>query len=414
MKILKKKLTKITYDKFPLIALGMYPIFIILGNLFINLFIFFFSLVFLINVKKNKEILKDYSFYILIFFFISLLINVSFSSDPFNSFPRVMKIFFVIFFIFQIKMIYQKHYVETELIFKIWFIIFLVVLFDIIFEILFGKNTLGFVSDMPGRVASFFGKELVVGAYLHGFVLFFLGYAASKNYKDYLIIFFIVGIVIISFLVGERSNFIKLLISTILFSTIILNINYKKKITFFLIIIISLLSILTFNDNSKLRYYDQIKILFKEDGFSKYMTQSPYGAHQNAAIKIFKEYPFFGVGIKNFRSESIHDKYENKEYTYTKLKQATHPHQIHHEFLSETGIFGYLSFLTFIILSLWFSIKDYLKNKNIYQLAAIIFITSSLLPYLPSGSFLSTFNSGFFWINYAVMISYIKNTNFKL
>ena len=415
MRTLKKKSTEITYDKFLLIALGMYPVFIIIGNLFINLFIFFFSLIFLINIKNNKKILKDYSFYILIFFFISLLINVLFSLDPVNSLPRVIKIFFVIFFIFQIKMVInQKQYFEIELIFKIWFIIFLVVLFDIFFEILFGHNTLGFVSDMPARVASFFGKELVVGAYLHGFVLFFLGYTVSKRYNSNLIILLIVGIVIISFLVGERSNFIKLLISTILFSTIVLNISYKKKIIFFLITIISILLTLTFNDDYKLRYYDQIKILFTEDGFSKYMSQSQYGAHQNTAIEIFKEYPLFGVGIKNFRSESRNDKYENKEYMLTKLRQATHPHQIHHEFLSETGIFGYLSFLTFIILSLWFAIKDYSKNKNIYQLAAIIFIGSNLIPYLPSGSFLSTFNSGFFWINYAVMISYIKNPKFKL
>ena len=384
-----------------------------MGNLFINLFIFFFSLIFLINIKKNKEILKDYSFYILIFFFISLLINVSFSLDPINSLPRVLKIFFVIFFIFQIKItINQKHYVETELIFKLWFIIFIVVLFDIFFEILFGQNTLGFVSYMPGRVASFFGKELVVGAYLHGFVLFFLSYIVSKKYNNYLIIFLVVGIIIVSFLVGERSNFIKLLISIILFSTIAINISYKKKITFFLIALISILSILTFNDNYKLRYYDQIKILFTENGFSKYMTQSQYGSHQNAAIKIFKEHPFFGVGVKNFRSESINDKYENKEYKFTKTRQAAHPHQIHHEFLSETGIFGYLSFCTFIILSLWLAIKNYFKNKNIYQLAAIIFITSSLLPYLPSGSFLSTFNSSFFWINYAIMMSYIKKSKF--
>ena len=384
-----------------------------MGNLFINLFIFFFSLIFFINIKKNKEILKDYSFYILIFFFISLLINVSFSLDPINSLPRVLKIFFVIFFIFQIKMtINQKHYAETELIFKLWFIIFIVVLFDIFFEILFGQNTLGFVSYMPGRVASFFGKELVVGAYLHGFVLFFLSYIVSKKYNNYLIIFLVVGIIIVSFLAGERSNFIKLLISIILFSTIVINISYKKKITFFLIALISILSILTFNDNYKLRYYHQIKILFTENGFSKYMTQSQYGSHQNAAMKIFKKHPFFGVGVKNFRSESINDEYENKEYESTDTRQAPHPHQIHHEFLSETGIFGYLSFCTFIILSLWLAIKNYFKNKNIYQLAAIIFITSSLLPYLPSGSFLSTFNSSFFWINYAIMMSYIKKSKF--
>jgi O-antigen ligase len=26
------------------------------------------------------------------------------------------------------------------------------------------------------------------------------------------------------------------------------------------------------------------------------------------------------------------------------MRQSTHPHQIHHEFLSETGLFGYVIF----------------------------------------------------------------------
>ena len=138
------------------------------------------------------------------------------------------------------------------------------------------------------------------------------------------------------------------------------------------------------------------------------MKQSQYGAHQNAAFKIFQEYPYFGVGIKNFRNESSKSKYKNEEYTYTHLRNASHPHQTHYEILSETGMIGYLSFLFFITMSLWLSLKSYFRKRNIFQLSAIIFIFSSLLPLLPSGSFLSTFNSGIFWLNYAIMIGYIS------
>ena len=92
----------------------------------------------------------------------------------------------------------------------------------------------------------------------------------------------------------------------------------------------------------------------------------------------------------------------------TDSKQSTHPHQIHLEFLSETGIFGYLSFAIFIIFSSAIAIKNYTKHKNIYQLASILFILTSLLPILPSGSFLSTFNSAIFWINFSVMVSCCK------
>ena len=42
------------------------------------------------------------------------------------------------------------------------------------FEIIFGYNIIGNKSYMPGRIASFFGDELVAGAFFHGFVLFFL------------------------------------------------------------------------------------------------------------------------------------------------------------------------------------------------------------------------------------------------
>lgn len=81
---------------------------------------------------------------------------------------------------------------------------------------------------------------------------------------------------------------------------------------------------------------------------------------------------------------------------------------MHFEILSETGIFGYTFFLIFILSSLYLSIKNYLKYKNIFQLSGIIYVIFYLTPILPSGSFFSTFSSGLFWINYAIMVSYIK------
>ena len=59
---------------------------------------------------------------------------------------------------------------------------------------------------------------------------------------------------------------------------------------------------------------DQIKILFSKDGYSNYIKKSQYGAHRDAAIKIFKDNVFFGVGIKNFRYESSKKKYENNTF----------------------------------------------------------------------------------------------------
>ena len=203
-------------------------------------------------------------------------------------------------------------------------------------------------------------------------------------------------VLFISFFIGERSNFLKLFLAVTVFSLLAIKINYKIKIFTMSFIIMAISLVINFNNDYKSRYYDQIKSLFSIDGYSEYMKESQYGAHQNAAIKIFKENLYFGVGIKNFRYEVWNKKYENKEYAQTNRRYATHPHQIHHELLSETGIFGYISFLIFILFSLYLGINSFLKTKNLYQLSGIIFIITSLIPIIPSGSFMSTFSSGIF------------------
>jgi O-antigen ligase len=180
------------------------------------------------------------------------------------------------------------------------------------------------------------------------------------------------------------------------------------KIFTMLFILTIITTIINFDGNYKSRYFYQIKSLLSINGYSKFMKESQYGAHRNAAIKIFKENLYFGVGIKNFRYEVWDKKYENKEYAQTNKRYATHPHQIHHELLSETGILGYISFIIFILFSLYLGIKSFLKTKNLYQLSGIIFIITSILPIIPTGSFMSTFSSGIFWFNFALMASFIR------
>ena len=398
-------------DQFGIFLLSVFPLSLIAGNLFINIFILLFSINFFLSFRENKIILKNQFFYLMIFFFISLIINVIFSTDPINSLPRVAKILLIIFFIFEIKRLIQSYTPNyIKYIFLSWFYIFLAVVFDIIFELIFGHNMIGNISYMPGRIASFFGDELVVGAFYHGFILFFLSYYALElKPKNNILIFIILGALLVSFLIGERSNFIKSFLSIIIFASLSIKINFKSKVASLTLVLAVIFTFIYFNPSYKLRFFDQLKPLFSLNGYSNFLKETQYGAHRNASVKILKENLYFGVGIKNFRNEVLKQKYENREYKMTNLRQSTHPHQIHHEFLSETGLFGYISFLLFIFFSLWLGIKNYLKEKNLYQLSSIIFIMITLMPILTSGSFLSTFTSGIFWLNYAIMISFIKN-----
>ena len=152
--------------------------------------------------------------------------------------------------------------------------------------------------------------------------------------------------------------------------------------------------------------------MYSSNGFSKYFKDSQYGAHQDAAYKIFENNRLFGVGLKNFREESKKEIYKNDEFKKTDTRQATHPHQIHMELLSETGLLGYLAFFILTLYSIYYSIKNYLINKNIYQFAAILFILSSIIPLIPSGSLFSTFNGGIFWFNFALMLSFNKYSKY--
>ena len=160
------------------------------------------------------------------------------------------------------------------------------------------------------------------------------------------------------------------------------------------------------NDGIKNRFWDQfLKPIINTFSLQKYVNKTTYGAHYDTAIKIFYNYPLFGSGIKTFRNESSKNIYKSYDTSIDLRRWATHPHQVHLEFLSETGIFGYLTFLLFFLYTIGKSIKHYIASKNFYQLSAILFVSITLLPILPSGSFFTTYGATIFWINFAIMIT---------
>ena len=386
----------------------LFPIFLIFGNLFINFFYFAFTILAILNLNLSDKFYKSYVFYLLIFLFIYLLINLFFSTNFSNSLPRLLKFVLIIFFIKELQNLIQKKDFSFEKILPYWTLVFFIVSFDIIFEFLIGFNILGFYTVMPGRIASFFGDELVVGGFYHFMSLLIIAFFIKKKFSDPIILILAISIILISFAIGERANFIKLFFSIFLFLFFILKTSFLNKAGVTIIILSLLTFVISINENIKYRYYDQIKVIYSSDGLSKYFKDSQYGAHQNAAYKIFKNNFLVGVGLKNFREESKKEIYKNDEFKKTNTRQATHPHQIHLELLSETGLLGYLSFLTLVLYSIYYSIKNYLIDRNIYQFATILFVISNLIPLIPSGSIFSTFYGGIFWFNFALMLSFNK------
>jgi len=412
MNILKKLKKESFLINQLLFLICLFPITYLMGNSLINLFLFIISITYLIFIFKKKFYadFKDFNFLSLILLWLTYLINLFFSQDPSLSMNRVLKFFFIIFFISAIKYIIRyNNYLFEKFIFKIWSIIFIIVFLDLIFEYFLGHNLTGNSSYMPGRLTSFIGDELVVGYFYIGFALFaFIHFnkQLENNKYNYLLLILLVGV---SFLIGERSNFIKFFLTIFIFFFIAYELSIKKKIISLIVTIIIVISLIYSNANYKTRFIKQMPNIFEKNGIKKFMLNSTYGSHFNTGINVFKKNYIFGVGIKNYRQESIKEIYtkQNKDFAFQIM--GTHPHQIHFEILSETGLFGFLSFAIFILYSLFCSLKSYFKTRNKYQLSAILFILCSLIPFLPSGSFFSTYTSILFWLNFAIMTAYNKS-----
>jgi len=402
-------------NNFLLYLFLLFPISILLGNFAINLSILLISSIFIvISINKKNQIHNDKKTLLLFFFLLSLAINLIFTKDIYLSTPRVIKFFLLIYFITSFRYL-LLNFDNNKIIkiYKIWSIILLIIITDLIFEFFMGKNIIGLNSIMPGaRLASFTGEESVIGNFFSGFILLFLSYYnyryPNDRFFNFLLAIFVIGI---SFIIGERANFIKTFIIIFFFIIFVYEIKLKIKLISILLLSLIFIFFLNFNETYKTRYFNQLIKLFQKNGISYYLENSQYGAHYNVAYEIFKDNPIFGVGIKNFRIESANKKYDSLKHPQNHRRVATHPHQLHYEFLAETGVFGYLCFLIFILISLYWSIKSYLLNKNNFQLSGILFVSISILPLLPSGSFLSTYSSSIFWINYAIMMGYIGTKN---
>ena len=187
--------------------------------------------------KKEYKIFKNNFFYILVFFWGSLIINLFFTSNLDSSILRALGFGKFIIFVYAIKYIISfKKFKYENFIYKIWFIIFCTVTFDLIFQYIFGFNTLGFKSPWSARLSGFLNQELKIGLYYYAFAFLAISYCTTIVKNKNIIYFFIILFFITSFAIGERSSFIKISLIMFLFFLISFGLkNIFKKIIIFTI-----------------------------------------------------------------------------------------------------------------------------------------------------------------------------------
>ena len=413
-----------------------FPILIILGPFALNSF----SIIFTFYAILNYKILKKLNFFdkkIFIIFFSFIILIFPFESIDFkNSFLKYIS--FSRFILMMLGLIIFLNKVnKNNLIFfqiyKIYVIILTIVIIDVAIEYYFGSNLIGYSSYLSGRIASFTNDELIIGyiyCFLSLFTLVFI-YKKTNNYYFFIIVSILI---FISFIIGERSNFIKLSLLILIFLFLhffyFKRFNIKNFLLLFSIIIIFFVSLYKFTINTpqgnKLFFIDDL-IISKNEKLSLNIKgrfyQSNHASHYLTAYNIFLNYPIFGIGINNFYSESTKAKYEDGKFGVNTAtsdgiietpnnRASTHPHQIYLEIISEVGLIGLVYCIFIFFYPIYISLRSFKKNKEIYLISHLLLHIFFIFPILPSGSFFGT-NYGIpFWFNLSILI-YLSNKNFK-
>jgi O-antigen ligase len=403
-------------NKLIFLLLLIFPITLIIGTAASESVIIIINFIFLIIINRNIKIIEKAKelLFLLTIIWISLIINLIFSNDQSLSLSRNIFFFRYIIFILAIFSITKEN---LKKIIICWTIIISIVLFDVYYEFFNYKNLLGFVSADPTRIASFFGKELIVGSFLIGIGFICIGFCFQKhnlNKKLFLLLILVLFLLIIGiFITGERSNFLKgFFIAAIFFFLLRKKIlkNLKSIILTLMCLIFFLTTFFLLNSNKfnnlLSRYTVQILDKTTNIGIKETFSSSQHAAHYDTALKIFKDYPFFGAGNKNFRVECAKDKYYNSLKQRTNERCSTHPHQIYFEFLSEHGLVGTTTILLVFFYIIIKNIKKCMISNNYIHAASTLVVISTFIPLMPSGSFFNSYSASVFWLNFGIMNYY--------
>ena len=329
------------------------------------------------------------------------------------------------FFLFAVFIsIFFKPEIFFKYLIQFWSVIILLVCIDTNIQLITGIDIFGytaeghgydyriFLNPHVGRLGGPFGDELVVGAFLAKIsapiVLFYLYKIQSstkkfENIKHILLLCLIYESVIIS---GERTS---LIIITVVFLLYFIIKTDIKKASLLLFSIFLMISIFYSNNNFiKLRIIDTAKIVSN-------ISNSSYGRIYDSSVSLWKKNIFFGTGLKNYHinCNKLKDPNPTNKYAYC---SPNHSHNTFLQLLSETGLLGLLLFYLFFgyILKIFYENKKKLKllkqEYKYFLFGSSIMVIYHLIPSpIPAGSFFSTWNATFFWLQLGILMTLLNN-----
>lgn len=385
----------------------LFPIAILFRSATLNIYIILGAIFFIFAIYNNKKVFLLLPIKILSIFIIYLIL-ISFNAENIDHALKssVSQIRFLFFMLFIVFLDIRKE--KLPLIFFILSVIIYFIILDTFYQYFFTVDLFGIAADPvnnPHRLSGPFGDELIIGSYVTYFsipvIAFFLNNIKNSNIsqKIYYILFIIFSFLCI-LLSGER---ISLLI--FLSSFLILIIIYLDKIKIVITLTLLIASIIfSYNYNEGVKY--------RLNEFRDNILNFKYSNHArlfSSAYIVFEKNYLTGTGLKNYRiaCDNLKNKNFIDEFTKMKIMCSTHPHNTYFEILAETGIFGFVLFIFFLISSTSFFLKninEIIKEFKPLFWSSLIIFANYIWPIRSTGSFVSTYTASYFWFFFGVML----------
>ncbi len=411
------------------IPLFFFPLSFILGIVVAEIFALIFLLFLVFNFNQRKNFF-DKKIIILTLFSIYIAFNAMFQITDDLKYSSFFHLRYLLFSL-AIFLFFEKYSKENlnEKIVHIFLFALSILLFDSLFQFIFGFNVLG-NEIIAQRISSFFGDELILGSYLVRVLPILIWYIyyfkINLNEKKLLYIFFFAAYFSVIYLSGERTSIALFLI--FFFLTIIFIKELKKIfIRSFIIFLVFIVSIIFFDYGKSnvthrvfKKTYQQVfqdeqkntenKVIVDTRKHSKIkIFSTDHQGHLILAKKLFLDNLVFGTGPKGFRHHCRKINY-NSEIGIC----STHPHNILAQISSELGIIGIIFFsIFFIFLIKQFFHIAFIKTKNNHHyafLVASLGIFINLFPFLPSGNLFNNWISLFIYFNLGLYL--VSNKKF--
>ena len=432
-----------------------FPLWFIVGNFAVSLNTLLFIVVSLFVIQRKQLTFRfNNSYWFLIAFFLYFFIStaIQFLSPgllneaiqtrdhyKFLANNPIIKCLFLIRFlilIFVIDTLFFNKILNLKKLFLSSLLCTCFVSFDIILQYTTGLDLFGFKS-VPGWNSGPFGDEFIAGSYLKNFSFFSFFYIfdtlKSKNFNIPLLIFIIALHLIAALLAGNRMPLLLFLFGCSLIILLIRDLRFTISLGLLIFLSISF-PIIEKDTYLKSRYVNalnQINIIkyikiikdtsTKQDTkkeLNKITDPSPkeinilrtsgHSGIYKTSIAMWKEQPLFGYGLKSFRlkCDEILDRSVDPD-----RHCSNHPHNYYLELLTEAGLIGTSLMVIFFIILLKDSfnyLKKYYQQKNseiILLIPVIISFFLEIWPLKSTGSFFTTWDATFFWLNTAMLIA---------